>query len=81
LASEGGESKLLFHRRNKKVVAARTHGSGYSSRFISGGPLDQDRLRQLGEIRVIVRNRQHCATDENRECDNRCFEHGRLPSL
>jgi hypothetical protein len=24
LASQGGESKLLFHRRNKKVVAART---------------------------------------------------------
>jgi hypothetical protein len=28
LASEGGESKLLFHRRNKKVVAERTHNSG-----------------------------------------------------
>jgi hypothetical protein len=32
LASEGGESKLLFHRRNKKVVATRTHGSGHASR-------------------------------------------------
>jgi hypothetical protein len=32
LASEGGESKLLFRQRNKKVVAARPHAEGYSSR-------------------------------------------------
>jgi cold shock protein len=30
LASEGGESKLLFRQRNKKVVATRTHGSASS---------------------------------------------------
>src|ERR1039458_9998869 len=33
LASEGRESKLLFHQRNKNAVAAGTHSSGYSSRF------------------------------------------------
>jgi hypothetical protein len=37
---------------------------------ISGGPLDQDRLRQLGEMCVIMGDRQHGATNENRECDN-----------
>jgi hypothetical protein len=28
LASEGGDSKLLFRQRNKKLVAARTQNSG-----------------------------------------------------
>ena len=29
LAIRGRESKLLFHRRNKKIVAVRTHNSGF----------------------------------------------------
>src|ERR1700722_12142149 len=29
LASDRGESKLLFLRRNKQVVAVRTHSSGF----------------------------------------------------
>jgi len=39
-ASEGHESKLLFHQRNKQVVAVRTHNSGFHRVANGRAPID-----------------------------------------
>src|ERR1700760_4391611 len=43
--------------------------------------LGEDRFRQLREMRVVMRDGQHGAAEENRECDDRCLEHALLPSI